>query len=273
MSARRAGAGGARGERGAPPPDFTEGAYRRLIRAARKAYPFIGFDRLERDLERRKTFVLWRHDIDYSVHRALAAARIEREEGVRATYFVQLGSFAYNPFEPEVRGILLKILRMGHWLGLHFAPPARPAGDVEEWMAFERNVLAGLLGVRPGAFSFHNPTPGVLRRHQGLRYAGMVNAYAAVLREAAGYCSDSNGYWRHGRLDDVLAEGGHRRLQVLTHPEWWQEFPMTPRERISRCIDGRAAKAHRVYDEMLERHGRANIGRRGGGPGPRVKRG
>ena len=87
----------------------------------------------------------------------------------------------------------------------------------------------------------------------------MVNAYGARSASATSYVSDSNGYWRHSRLPDVLAEGEAERLHVLTHPEWWQPQPMSPRERLERCIEGRSAAVRDWYDGLLESEGRDNV--------------
>jgi hypothetical protein len=72
------------------------------------------------------------------------------------------------------------------------------------------------------------------------------------------YCSDSNGYWRFRRLYDVLNEKKDYRLQVLTHPEWWQEKPMPARQRFFRCVYGRANANMQNYDEGLVLDARVN---------------
>lgn len=74
------------------------------------------------------------------------------------------------------------------------------------------------------------------------------------------YVSDSNGYWRYQRLSDVLENSENEKLHILTHPEWWTPEIMPPRERISRCIEGRSAKQHAIYDEALRKAGRLNVG-------------
>jgi hypothetical protein len=89
----------------------------------------------------------------------------------------------------------------------------------------------------------------------------MVNAYGRYLRQHWGYCSDSMGIWRHRRLRDVLEAGEDERLHVLTHPEWWVPEPQSPRARVARAIEGRAARQHDRYDRLVEEMGRENVGR------------
>ncbi|MCX6720124.1 MAG: hypothetical protein NTV36_03410, partial [Candidatus Staskawiczbacteria bacterium] len=96
--------------------DFTENHYRKILQHAIKNYKFRFFsNKLENS-----TFVLWRHDIDVSVHRALKIAKIEKEEGVKSTFFVMLQSVFYNFLEIGVLDKLIQILEMGHQVGLHF---------------------------------------------------------------------------------------------------------------------------------------------------------
>ena len=89
--------------------------------------------------------------------------------------------------------------------------------------------------------------------------AGMVNVYCAEIRSRFTYVSDSNGIWWRGRLGDIL-QNGPDKLHVLTHPEWWTPEAMSPRERIARCIDGRARSQHVVYDQFLMEFMRPNVG-------------
>ncbi len=90
----------------------------------------------------------------------------------------------------------------------------------------------------------------------------MLHTGARSVRDDYAYISDSNGYWRFDRLPEVIADGAHERLHVLTHPEWWQEVAMAPRDRILRCISGRARAAEATYDALLADNGRVNVGRR-----------
>ena len=112
-------------------------------------------------------------------------------------------------------------------------------------------------GVRPDAFSFHNPVPETLKCAAD-HYGTLLNCYSQRFKTAVPYCSDSNGYWRFRRLHDVLIEGKDPCLQVLTHPGWWQHMPMAPRQRLVRSAYGRAAATMHMYDREMLRHNRIN---------------
>lgn len=236
--------------------DFTEAGYREIIRRAKEVYRFEAYGTSEE-----APHLLWRHDVDFSPHRALRLAEIEAEEDVRATYFVLPHSEFYNSLEADVVRRFRRIVELGHDLGLHFdAAFHAPFADqeaLEDALAFERSLLERVFGTPVGVFSFHNPDVGDALQFDADRLGGMINTYGASLKATYAYCSDSNGYWRFHRLSEFL-EGGAPYGQVLTHPEWWTPSPMLPRERVQRAIDGRAVATGAWYDDLLVRIGRHN---------------
>lgn len=238
--------------------DFTEESYRRIVRRARERWEFEPFG-----TESTKPHVLWRHDVDYSVHRALALARIEAEEGAHATYFLFLHSELYNLLEPAVLARARELLRLGHWLGLHFdvgfpSVPSAP-DELDERIGWERVLLEHMLEQQVSAVSLHNIQVSRSEHVDDDVLAGLPSANGRSLKERYAYISDSNGIWRFRRLPEVVESGEDRRLHVLTHPEMWQAEPMSPRRRIERCIAGRARSALAAYDELLDGYGRENV--------------
>ena len=101
--------------------DFTEKNYRKLLKLAKKNYAFKFFNSYSKP-----PYVLWRHDVDCSVHRALSLAKIEKELGVKSTYFFHLHSPYYNLLEEASHNRVKKILALGHEIGLHFELPFYP---------------------------------------------------------------------------------------------------------------------------------------------------
>jgi len=237
--------------------DFTESHYAELLALAASRFRFATYG----DIPWGSRFVLWRHDVDSSLNRALALSRLEHAAGVRATYFINPHSEFYNPFEPSQARILGEILSLGHRLGLHFDATfsqVRSDEDMHRQVGREAAWLESAFGARPDAFSLHNPSAEQLAFEADV-YAGLPNCYARRLRKELGYCSDSNGYWRFRRLHDVLSDPESRSLQVLTHPEWWQSEPMSPADRMLRCTYGRAAATMRGYREALRDTGRHEV--------------
>src|SRR5579884_2125901 len=101
---------------------FTYAGYRELLRDyAAAGYRFGAFAeapaRFEADAP---PVVLMRHDIDFDLSAARRMAELEAEEGVRATYFFLLRTEHYNLLSRDGSSEVLRILELGHHLGLHF---------------------------------------------------------------------------------------------------------------------------------------------------------
>jgi hypothetical protein len=236
--------------------DFTVSHYRELLRLASCNWPIVGYENIPWD----SRFLLWRHDCDYSLNRAKALAQIESEEGVSATYFVNPRCEFYNLLERSQIDILHELQDMGHQIGLHFDGMFHDTHDESELvnqLQMEAGILEVTLGVRPKAFSFHNPSAFHLSCERE-SYAGMLNCYSKRFKGDVAYTSDSNGYWRYRRLHDVLSSAKESRLQVLTHPGWWQDEPMTSRQRVFRAVYGRADATIRFFDKAIEAGDREN---------------
>lgn len=236
--------------------DFTEDSYRKYLMTAKRKYIFRDYHNFDKS----ENFILWRHDIDFSVHRAKKLAEIENEEKVKATYFIHLHSEFYNVFEVEISKLIHEIIELGHTIGLHFDTHYYSVNDenlLEEHIEFEKKVLNRLFNTDIKTFSFHNNNSFTLSCKKW-SYAGLINTYADYFQTEVSYCSDSNGYWKYKRLEDVLNEN-NKNLHVLTHPEWWQKDIKSPYERIKRCIKERANNNERKYLEFLEFHKAKNI--------------
>ncbi len=237
--------------------DFTHENYRKLLKIAKQNDLFCDFT----NYSPKENFIIWRHDIDFSVHSAFKLAAIEREENVVSTYYIHLHNEFYNPLEKEIADKLLSIKQMGHKLGLHFDThfyDITNTNELRDSLSFEKNILEKTFDTEIHSFSFHNTNDFVLSFNEEL-YEGMINVYSRYFREEVPYCSDSNGYWRYERLEDILVSAKYKNLQVLTHPAWWQDSVMSPRERIQRCVKGRADNVMKRYDELLSSQDRENI--------------
>lgn len=233
---------------------FTETEYRQLIRRTAENYVVCGYA----DVPDAPHAIL-RHDLDASMHRALALARIEQREGVTATYFLFPRCLYYNLLHPECKAIVRQILEAGHRIGLHFDVSIdHMPSDLDRLLKHEKQLIEDEFGVSPEAVSFHLAGDFQARLPREQVVCGMTNAYSSAMSERYKYVSDSNGVWRFDRWSDLIDPSKYPRLHILTHPEWWTPEPMTPRQRLQRAIDGYASRMGRWYDETTRRFGRPN---------------
>lgn len=236
---------------------FTEAAYIDLLERAVARYRFVDYS-----AEAGENVCIWRHDIDYSPHRAVALARIEEARKLRCIYHVLLDSSHYNIFEPEIVRILREISNLGHEIGLHFdwdvfeKPDTVSEREVHERISFEKNILETLLKAPLRSISFHNHTLNERRIIGFDTVCGLFNAASPRICDRFKYCSDSNGIWRYERLIDLLSGDPIPRLHVLTHPLWWTPDPMRPIDRFRRAVNGHARANMRFYLGLMQRDGR-----------------
>jgi hypothetical protein len=236
--------------------DFTHSHYRSILTIAKGNYEFISYDDIQKKVYSRT--LLCRHDVDISMNNALHLAKIESELNVKSTFFLLLHSEFYNLFEKSITNLVFEILSLGHNIGLHFDTSyynIDSRHDLEYWLNCEKEMLQKIFKVDVNVFSFHNPNAEILMFNEW-SYAGMVNTYANDIKKDFDYCSDSNGYWRYKRIYDVISKEKPKKLQILTHPEWWTEKVMSPKQKIWLFIEKRAENNKEIYVNALTSHGR-----------------
>ena len=228
--------------------DFTFDNYKKLIQLAKaKGFQFI----LHKDefVPERKD-VIWRHDVEFEPDYAFRMAQIEAEAGVKATYFFQLHTGYYNVLDMHYRQVFNEIKDLGHHVGLHFDCRYWNITDeklLDEYINLDRLYLEKNMGVEIESFSFHNTT---LFTQSCLEYSygGLINVYSSFFKEHYNYCSDSLGYWRFDRLEDVLNDETVQHLQVLTHDGNWSEEVLSVRKRYYKMLH---AHADRVFNSQV----------------------
>jgi hypothetical protein len=211
----------------------------------------------------RSPLLVLRHDSDFSLQECLPMANLEHSLGMRATYFILLRSPFYNTFTAESRHILRNLVALGHEVGVHFDPQYYPELTPESLpaaLAAESSLLTDLCGQPVTSFSFHLPDFGPWITLRDERIGNLWNAYSSKLFSSCTYCSDSNGYWRHKRLSDLLLEQPNQ-LYVLLHPEWWFfDQPLSPYDRVKHITSNHAAQLFSAYEKILTDTGRENVG-------------
>lgn len=206
--------------------DFTFKEYSNILKKIVKNFGIIDHLDLCNNFEKfcndNKRYLILRHDVDFSVDRALELAKIEAKYGISSTYFFLLHSDFYNIFERDSYNKVKEILKLGHKIALHFDTIFYGILDKEELenkLTFERDILANLFNVNIEVFSLHNPdinnysnyTLEDLAKFYPAYFkdyiSNMVNVYGSIFRKID-YISDSNGFWRYRHINDIIYEEG-----------------------------------------------------------------
>ena len=138
-------------------------------------------------------YVLWRHDVDLDLAAVLPVARIEAEEGVRATYFLMLRSRFYNLLSAQGAEVVHRLAELGHAVGLHCdlqtpRDAVLSADEIQVRVRQDWTILqAEFSGKLSRVVSFHNPPRSVL----GVPLNDFYSTYQPKFFGPIKYLSDS----------------------------------------------------------------------------------
>jgi hypothetical protein len=210
-----------------PPADFTFRHYRRILEAGLESdYRFIGFVQLAELRGSERYLCLLRHDCEGDLSSALRLGQIEKELGIKSTFFVQLRSPLYNVLSRPQAQFVSGLLELGHHLGLHFDERSHTYASTAELVTKvdqERDLLTDEFGVPVEVVSFHQPSALVLENQLKL---GCLNTYDRSDMRDVGYLSDSNWTWMQDPIEAFRLHV-HPHLQLLLHPECWTDRRMS----------------------------------------------
>jgi len=204
-----------------------------LRRALDLGYNFFTHLQYVKHCSVQEPFILLRHDIDFSLKRALQLVRLEHSLGIVSTIFVRIHASGYNLFDLYNYAILRQFRSWGCEIALHHEPLFAQLTREEPLRLLHRakRVLESVLDEPVHGLVSHTPrlAPYVPDfTVQDLAQCGFC--YEAVeprFTQENLYLSDANRRWRRGCLCRHL--GQQRRITVLVHPYWW--YPMTDSEK------------------------------------------
>ncbi|TMJ94751.1 MAG: hypothetical protein E6G67_08670 [Actinobacteria bacterium] len=188
-----------------------------------------------RDIGNAESFVVLRHDVDYSVVKAREMAERECHLGVRSTYFLLLTSPYYNLLAADNLRAARDIIGMGHEIGLHYDTDFFSAMDHDAQcrrVVDLARFLAESLGTEVTSIAQHNPSETAVR----LCVPEYVDAYGDRFFREIAYVSDSRRLF--GTLDLYGFFRTHARSQLLIHPLWWHDSEQSRWQSFTAIRDG-----------------------------------
>ncbi|MDL2266740.1 hypothetical protein LJC46_01975 [Desulfovibrio sp. OttesenSCG-928-G15] len=180
------------------------------------------------DANSKDSFIVLRHDVEFSVDRAYTLSLIEQKRGIAASYFFQLTSNMYNVFSRKNISLIEKILKMGHKIGLHYSEGDwGSVDDVVYDIKSQVSIFSNIVSV--DRFSFHRPSKNILKRN--ITIDGLINVYGDSFFTPCDcvtddtplhvkYISDSRHRWNYGHPTLELFSK-YKRVHILVHPDTW----------------------------------------------------
>tara|TARA_B100000242_G_scaffold294387_1_gene277032 strand:- start:299 stop:1027 length:729 start_codon:yes stop_codon:yes gene_type:complete len=194
------------------------------------------------NIEGINSYVLLRHDVEFSPKRALEIAKIENYENISSSYLFQVRSNAYNVLSTINRKIINEILCLGHNVGLHFY-----VSNLEEnnWYVLRKElikqteILNFAINKKIDRFSYHRPPRWVLEKRDDY-IEGLINMYGKSFFELSDspknikYLADSKHCFPYGNPIDNY---DFKKIQILLHPDEWSNDGYQAKENFKLLAD------------------------------------
>jgi len=233
--------------------NFTIQHYKEVLEYAKKKYVFQTFSEYVNSTKQ-SDVILLRHDIDYSIEKALEMAKLESNLGIKSTYFILLRGLFYNPYSPTNTIHLKKIIELGHEIGLHYdstylSKEKFPYKKLKE----EIKQLEQIIDNKIFVVTQHNPTVSSKLKKISKEF---LDARESKIFQTVSYISDSVKNWRSGCMCKHI--GNQKTLQILIHPIWWTKKPKTVDTILDEIVSywathiNKAKKMHAKYLKDLE---------------------
>jgi hypothetical protein len=124
--------------------DFTLDMFQKLIETLLGAgYRFVTFERYLSRSDVPGKIIMMRHDIDRRPGNALVMAQLEKELGVKASYYSRIIEKSFDT------GIIKQIAEMGHEIGYHYEDLTLSKGNIDKALESFKNNLNRLSQIVP----------------------------------------------------------------------------------------------------------------------------
>ena len=193
--------------------------------------------------------VFLRHDVDFHIPCAVQIAALERNMGIRSTFFFLINSELYNLLEAENLRQAKQIADMGHMVCFHVDETALHTLDNQDARACFQKQAAAFTAMLPFAerhvISRHRPD---LSKAADWIPDGVLDVYSAPFFKDIEYASDSRGRWAYGHPTGREAFRQKNSFQLLTHPVWWVRNEENSRDKLNSVLMERQEAGRRYIN-------------------------
>lgn len=176
-------------------------------------------------------YLILRHDIDYCPPLSLKIAQIEKSLCIKSTYFVLISTDFYNIQEEKNIRSIEEISSLGHEIGLHYCPSQYRQSErrLNKTLNREIQLLEDLLGKKVYSIARH----GFWDRDPFATSKKYINANHPFMRRDL-FVHDSYRAWTPVEGLFKLLTDPPKRVQLLTHPDTWQEDKINREQFLER---------------------------------------
>jgi peptidoglycan/xylan/chitin deacetylase (PgdA/CDA1 family) len=227
--------------------DFTLERYAELIQYLKGIYKIVPFNNVPQE---NIPYLILRHDVDWSLPSALKVAQVERDLGITSTYFILFSKSLYDVLENRNAAIVKQISKLGHEIGLHYCPQCYRSysRNMDKTLEREIKLLERISGREVRSIARHGPWV----RDPFAKTKKYVNANNPLMRGDL-YVHDSCRAW--SSLEDLfkLLNSPPKQVQLLTHPENWQDDKIDRKTLAGRLIKFAQEDPLILQEEILKK--------------------
>lgn len=209
--------------------NFSYNQYQCIIDRINSNMPIVSFDQVHFGMDK---YCVIRHDVEFSIQRALDLARFENSIGISSTYVFQVCNNNYNPFSYKNKEQISEIVKLGHDIGVHvhLGNFDHQFEDVRHYIIKQAQQLSSALDYPINRFSIHRPyvehlknvinIPGFINMSDEL-YFTYTDDYT-IYNLPVLYLADSNHAWKYGHPLEIDFSK-ISKMQLNCHPFSWTE--------------------------------------------------
>jgi len=191
--------------------------------------------------------VLLRHDVDYCLPTAARIAEVNRDAGVRATFFVLVSSPLYTIFAKAERNALRTIVEAGQFVGLHYH---HTGGELNhKRLNREFDALRLIVPEAQRVVAWHNPEGELAPLNKKADQLDFISAYAPPFFGDSVYVSDSNCRNTPEQIAAFGRKDGKGCTQILLHPLIWVHGGNDMQTVLARTFRARLETTADTYGE------------------------
>lgn len=202
--------------------DFTLKTYQLLLETfLQGGYRFRTFEEFM-EIPCEGKVIVMRHDVDELAKNALKMARVEKELGIRATYFFRVVK------QSNVPEVIREIVKMGHEVGYHYEDLSSSDGDIAKASDSFKTNLAYFRQYYPvrtvcmhGSSTSKHDNRQLWDQHQLSEFGLIGEPYLTVDFNKVFYLTDTGYAWDGGRyavrdvVEDVFGLTFHSSGQII----------------------------------------------------------
>ena len=217
-----------------------------------------------KEIEPDTSFIVLRHDVDFSPERALIMGTIEALMGIKSSYYFQLTNNYYNSLSKKNLEIIEELKSMGHYIGIHYHLNGKKDHlEIKKDIENEIYIFSLKANIKPDRFSIHRPTPEVLKNEivipgvintYGNLYFTFTDNYSDSIQMNVKYIADSANKWKYGYPSRENLNK-HSKIQLLIHPCTWSEEGYDDLENFRSLIREKNSEMLETIDSECEHFG------------------